>query len=475
MRLGAKLRHLMAAGRRLSSIDRCARPVGKAARMQFFGWQIGCCGAALVLLGSFGSALAQTSEGPPSTAALPAGSASASPAPSQQTPNPEPAPSEPRSAPVPASPQVNAGATASERKTAEWGASYAEARRLLMEGHFAEARTKLLELSRSAPGPIDRELALELANLAGTWQARKVVLVEASDLVDSATVARRENRRTTDEIAVLYLNGVLYGLGSGIALDTHTNPASPAGAILPALALGGAGAGIVAALDSGRGLGYGVPQSIVSGMYLGLAEGIVWSTWNQAHVHYYQEWKESTVADIIWTGATVGAVAGGALSGVYGATPGRASYVGSTGLWSAAVIGMIAGAAGRDDEKLDDRALLAAALGLNAGAVAGVLTAREVSPSIARVRFLDLGSIAGGLVFGGIYLSAAGERVSDPRPALVVTALGIAAGFGTAWWLTRELPGDRLPTEKQSVSEPWVQLALVPSSGGGQITAFGGF
>lgn len=444
--------------------------------MRFFGWQLGCCGAALVLLRGPGWASAQPSEsgGPPSTGAFPTPPSSAS-APVSPSNPPATSGSEATS-PPPASPAraATSGASTPEPKIAEWGAAYARARGLLVQGRFAEARTKLLELARSAPGPIDRELALELANLAGAYQARKVALVEASDLVDSVSVARRENRRTTDEIAVLYFNGVLYGLGTGAVLAVHTDPRSPAGAILPALALGGAGAGLVAALDSGRGLGYGVPQSIVSGMYLGLAEGVVWSVWNQARVHYYDELKDSTVADIIWTGATVGAVAGGALSGLYGATPGRASYVGSTGLWSAAVIGMMAGAAGRDDEKLDDRTLLAAALGLNAGVVAGVLTARPVSPSIARVRFLDLGSLAGGVVFGGLYLSAAGDRVNDARPALAVTALGIAAGFGTAWWLTRDMPKDRLPSEAKA-AEPWVQLALAPTNGGGTITAFGGF
>lgn len=351
--------------------------------------------------------------------------------------------------------------------------SYAEARRLLVDGRFAEASGRFVELARSAPSSIDRELALELAALSATWDSRKVRLTEEADLEDS-TVARATNRRTADEISVLYLNSAIYGIGSGAVIAVHTEPDAAAGVIMPALFLGGAGVGAVALLDSGRGLGYGVPQSIVSGMYLGLGQGIVWTIWNQARVNYYDEWEPTTIADLIWASATVGAVAGGALSTAFGATPGRASYVSSAALWSSVLFGLLGAAAGRDDRYLDDRALLASAIGLNAGAVTGVLTAGAVSPSIARVRFLDLGALAGGAIAGGLYLSASDRNV-EPQGAMIITSFGIAGGLGTAWWLTRDMKQDRGPRERQSGAEPWVQLAVAPTPGGGRVTAVGGF
>ncbi|HEX7670849.1 MAG TPA: hypothetical protein VF395_14740, partial [Polyangiaceae bacterium] len=306
------------------------------------------------------------------------------------------------------------------------------------------------------------------------WTLRGASLVEKTDLEDTALVARRDNRRSADEISMLYLNGVVYGLGTGLLVALHTQPDSPAGVILPALVLGGAGAGVVALVDSGRGLGYGVPQAIVSGMYIGLGEGITWSIWNQARANYYDQWSAKTVANVIWGAATLGAVGGGAVAAAYGATPGRASYVSSAALWSGAVIGLAAGATVSDVEKQDDAALLAAAIGLNAGVLGGALTASTVSPSIARVRYLDLGGAAGGLVFGGLYVSAAG-RNPNAQAAMATTALGIAGGVGLSWALTTGMPKDRPANERAAppaaVTPGGLTLGVVP--GGATLNAFG--
>jgi hypothetical protein len=345
---------------------------------------------------------------------------------------------------------------------------------LLLAGRYDEALARFDVLIRFAPTPSDAKLATELGRLAGDLRARGARIVLPSDLVDENAIARRENRRTTDEISVLYVNAVIYGLGSGGVVATYSDSREPASTILPALALGGAGAGAVALLDYGKGLGYGVPQSIVSGMYLGLAEGITWVVWNQARVAYYEEWRDRTVASVIWASATLGAIGGGVLGTVYGTTPGRASYVASTGLWSGAFIGLTTGALVTEDDHQDDSALFAAALGLNAGVIGGVFTAHDVSPTIARVRFLDLGGIAGGLVAGGIYYSAAGRRPRS-RPLMGTTAIGIAGGLGLAWLFTSGMPEDRPETDRApSGAEPF-QLALMPVPGGLSLAAHGAF
>ncbi len=217
---------------------------------------------------------------------------------------------------------------------ASWVRAYTAAREALARGRFDEARRAFAELARTAASEGDRTLASELAGLAGYWAERGDVLVPRSEVETSEVLARRENRRTTDEIAVLYLNSVLYGLGTGAFVATHTQPESVGAAVLPALGLGGASAGVVALVDSQARLGYGVPQSIVAGMYLGLGEGVVLTLWNQARVRYYEEWEEETIANVVWGSTTAGAVLGGALGTVFGTTPGRASYVGSAGLWA---------------------------------------------------------------------------------------------------------------------------------------------
>jgi hypothetical protein len=93
-----------------------------------------------------------------------------------------------------------------------------------------------------------------------------------------------------------------------------------------------------------------------------------------------------------------------------------------------------------------------------------LLAAGPVSPTIGRVRFLDLGAFAGALVFGGLYVSAAGEE-SDARAALGLTALGMASGLGTAWFLTDGMKPDR-GAKAQGPRAGDFTTSLAPTQGG---------
>jgi hypothetical protein len=153
-----------------------------------------------------------------------------------------------------------------------------------------------------------------------------------------------------------------------------------------------------------------------------------------------------------------------------GTTPGRASFVGSSALWAGLVAGLFVGAASPEDDRQDDSALLASAIGLNVGAVAGALAAGPVSPSIARVRFLDLGGIGGGLLFGGLYLAAADKDI-ESRGLMGATALGSALGIGVAWYATSGMPADRIERSDR-VSRP--AMASIAPARGGAMLSFGG-
>lgn len=313
-------------------------------------------------------------------------------------------------------------------------------------------------------------MAQELARISANLHGRGLTFVRKADLGESALSAKAAGERTLDEAAVLYLNAVIYGLGTGVWLGTHTEADSAAGAILPALVLAGAAAGGVALADSGDPLPYGVPQSVVSGMYIGLEQGLVWSLWNQASVDRADEWEGKTVATVVWGGATLGAVAGGVIGGVSGTTPGRASFVGSASLWGGGLAGLTVAALSSDDNAIDDRALLGAAIGLNAAAIGGALAAGPVSPSVARVRFLDLGGIAGGLLMGGLYISAADED-TDPRTLSGTVALGIGAGLTAAWFATAGMEPDRGSDDKEGARkhERALSPTLIPTQGGAML------
>lgn len=342
---------------------------------------------------------------------------------------------------------------------ASWRYRYDLARDRLVNGDFASAAQMFDELAAETRDPLERSLAGAQADLAREWQRRGLVLVKSSMLGESSVRAKSVNERTTDELAVLYTSSVLYGVGSGLWTAALTKADSAAGVFVPMLAFSGASAGLVAILDSGRPLRYGVPQSIVSGLYIGLEEGIVLTLWNTLERHSVDRWQAPTQASVIWGLSTAGAVAGGILGSAVGTTPGRASFVGSAALWSGTLAGLAAGAF-QSDSSNGQGAFLAAGIGLNVGAIGGILAAGPVSPSIARVRYLDLGGIAGGLVAGGLYASAASKSFNGQAFA-GSTALGVAAGLGVAWVATSGMHEDRLEEHVDKPKAP--QASWTPS------------
>jgi hypothetical protein len=380
---------------------------------------------------------------------------------------PPPLPPAPLPAPPPAPPTADQEPPVTPSTTARsqpadgdsWRYRYSVARERLLAGDFADAAARFDELLQEATDPIDRELATNMRDVARSWATRGLVLVKQNALGESPISAKSVGERSTDEIAQLYADAIVYGLGTGLWLDAHTQSSSTAGVVLPMLLFAGGAVGAVALVDVNHPLPYGVPQSIISGMYLGFEEGLVLSLWNESLSDQSAHWKGTAVADVIWGLSSAGAIGGGLLGANLGATPGRASLVSSAALWSSVITGFAAGAFTGDDSSRGTNALLAAGLGLNAGAVAGLLAAGPVSPSIARVRFLDIGAVAGGLLSGGLYLAAANHNV-QAQPALGVTALGIAGGLGVAWAATSGMPADRLEEKK---SDPSVTATLQPT------------
>jgi len=148
-----------------------------------------------------------------------------------------------------------------------------------------------------------------------------------------------------------------------------------------------------------------------------------------------------------------------------GTTPGRASLMGSAAMWSALVAGTLIGGITEND----DQAMLSAAIMLNVGAVAGVVAGAKMSPSIARVRFIDLGGLSGGLLVGGLYWTMR-DKDAGPRGILTATGLGMAAGLATAMMLTRGMEPDHLRKRRElSFSERLLPTLAPAASGTGVI------
>jgi hypothetical protein len=345
-------------------------------------------------------------------------------------------------------------------RPAPWSEQYAEARAAMLAGNFGAAAAKFEALVDTAPEPGSRYLAAEMMAACRTWAQGGFVLARPHD-VRLAPPVLLEDRRTTDEISILYTNAVLYGLYAGLVLDVWTEANSAGGAILPPLLLAGASAGVVALLDRNLDLGYGVAQSIVSGLYVGFEEAIVWAIWHEAYAVRSSEWGAKPVTLLIWGAGTAGAVAGGVVGTLHGTTPGRASLMGSAAMWSSLVAGtLMGGLTGHDDT-----ALLSAAIMLNAGAVAGVVAGAQVSPSIARVRFIDLGGFSGGLLVGGLYWTVQ-DRNASGRGLLTSTSLGITAGLVTSWILTRDMETDQPRKNREPSFAERLMPVVAPASSG---------
>nr|PZN23657.1 MAG: hypothetical protein DIU78_13505 [Pseudomonadota bacterium] len=278
-----------------------------------------------------------------------------------------------------------------------------------------------------------------------------------------------------DELSVLYSTAFIYGLGTSAWLTLQIKPQTVAGALLPFAAITTASVGSVAVADNYRPLRRGLAHSIAAGLYIGFGQGV----WVVGYEHSRQSrlgeerWGPETVSTLLWAGATAGGFAGALIGGARGSTPGRASYVASTTLWGGLITGFTGALFEPDDRRRGEVAYLAAGIGYNLGLVTGVLTAAYASPSVARVRFVDLGGIGGALASAGGYALIAGDD-ADPRAGLGIAALGAAVGLGVSWWLTSDMPEDRRKTPEKAERRAGTVRALVTPVEGGILAGLAG-
>ncbi len=352
--------------------------------------------------------------------------------------------------------------------TESWENQFQHARGLLLSGSFSAAGERFAELSVTAPSLSERKLASEMASLCKYWESGGYTLVTGGP-GESRNARVRSGHRSSGEIASLYTTSVFYGIGSGIALSVMIKPDSASGVILPTLLLAGGSAALVYSLDKSP-LHSGVPSSISTGLTLGLTHGLAWTLWNQASVTSEDEWSAEAVVGVIWVSSTVGAILGGVVGSKRGTSPGRASMMGSASLWTGAILGLASATVPSDSQFQDDVGLLAAAVGLSGGAVLGYVVGETHKPSPARVRYVDLGGIVGGLVASGLYISVA-DNDTEGRAVLGIASAGMAVGIGSAWYLTRDMA-----KEGEEEEGTWT-TGLVPASkgNGALVTAQGRF
>ena len=319
-----------------------------------------------------------------------------------------------------------------------WHERYEAARELLLKDENAEAAREFELLVATAENPEDRKLAEEFASLAR---------LKVRPPAPPAPALRH-----ADELSLLYSTALVYGLGTSAWVALVTKPQSLGAAALPFAAITTASVGAVALSDQSRPFRRGVPQSISVGLYLGFGEGI-WSVGIEHaranRLRTTSRWGSETVATVLWSGATLGGVAGGVIGALRQPTPGRVSFTASAALWGGLLGSFGASALEPTTERRTQTALTSGAIGYNVGLVGGVIFAPRIAPSLARVRFMDLGGIGGGLIGAGGYGLFAGSGAKT-QLSLGASAIGAAAGLALAWWATGDMPSD--PSTPQSHS-----------------------
>jgi hypothetical protein len=369
-------------------------------------------------------------------------------------PGPTPAPAPPAEAPAARTPPP---------RTSSFTERYTAARTHLVTGDFAEAAAGFADAERYATDPTDAELSHQLRLLALEWAQRGLAFVQKSAIEGTELSAAAVDRRSTGSIVGLYATAVLYGAGSGLWIDVVASSSSTGAVVLPPLLGAGAAVGLVAALDSGRGLRYGTPAAIESGLLIGGFEGTAWTLWRSQNAD--GGWSAPAATSFIWASSTLGGVAGAIAGEAVGTTPGRASFVSSSALWSGIVLGLATGAFTNDNNNNPGAEIpfAVAAIAPIAGTVLGALTASSVSPSAARIGFIDLGGLSGFLVGGGLYLAIANNN-TDLHALSGSAALGTAAGLGIAWFATRSMAKDQGPQQKTPATT--FQPTISPMRGG---------
>jgi len=370
----------------------------------------------------------------------------------------------------PAPPAQPPGPTVAD--LSQWEAAYERGKAALATGSFPLAASILNDIVMRAPDPGLRARARELSQLASYWAYNRLVLMPAPNALPPVgkPLVPQPDKRSIDELAILYGNTIIWGTGFGVVVGFAAERGDAATFFLPAIGMSALGAGALAFMDVKHGpLPYGVPQSITSGMYMGIEAGIYLAAILEAEDVVNNE--EKVIPGLLWGSATAGALVGGLVGATVPMTPGRASFTSSGAIWGGLVTSLVT--LGIVDGKYASSPYVVGLIGATAGGVTTGLLASRVSPSIARVRFIDVGGFAGGLVFGGLYASLSDNM--DGQAFAFLTSAGIAAGLATTTWLTSDMDRDEPRRGYVRKSELRMAPFMTPQPGGGTLGLSGSF
>ena len=263
-------------------------------------------------------------------------------------------------------------------------------------------------------------------------------------------------------MTALYVTSALYGIGTGIWLDSLFKITDPGLAVIMPIAFG-AGAPIGAwAFDRYAGpFHHGVPAATSAGLVLGGLEGmaIAGTQW-QYEREDNKDWEFKVQTSVTWILATAGGVGGFAFGEWLRPDPRSMLFIGSGAGWgtlSGAMFG-IATQGRHDDWK--DGSSIAGLIGFNVGMVGTGAISVFHTPSLQSQKYMWLGYVAGAAV--GCLVFPFYLFVDDPnvKRGLIGPSIGGVAGAAVAGALTWNMR-DSGDAQGKTWSPP-VDLAMTP-------------
>jgi hypothetical protein len=274
--------------------------------------------------------------------------------------------------------------------------------------------------------------------------------------------------RSPGEMLYLYGVSLAYGVGTGVWVDALAKESDPGIAFIAPLVLGAAMPLGVYAWDYNAEFNRGVPSSIATGLLLGGVEGMAISglQWQMTGNGGPNSWSFRTWTTITFATATGGGVGGWAFGEWLRPDPRSLGLIASGAGWGA-IAGILFGSGVVGGDWKDGAAVWGFA-GYNAGILATGAISTAYVPSWQTIKYMWLGDLLGTLATTPVYLFYIGSD-ADPRHGLIANAVGGLAGLGLAAALTANMSD---PPGTASWTPPFT-LTVSPTTGGGQLMAFG--
>lgn len=273
-------------------------------------------------------------------------------------------------------------------------------------------------------------------------------------------------------MAFLYGTSAIYGVGTGVWIDSLAGTSDPGIAILAPVALGAAVPIGLYLWDQYDEFDRAVPSTIATGLLLGAVEGVAIDglQWQLTGNGGPNSWNFKTNTSVVFLTTTVGGIGGYAFGEWLQPDPRGLAFISSAAGWGSIAGVLFGGGVVNGDWK--DGAAVWGFAGYNAGIVAAGALSTVYTPSYTTLKYLWLGDVLGTLATTPVYLFYIGGT-SDARHGMIANAFGGLAGLALAAVFTANM------TDGGNANATWTppfQLGVGPTDHGGtMLQAFGQF